>query len=185
MASGTGNFAVWFLGQDASHGFQLAWIGNATPGNGVAQINTSGYTNAITFDGSAISFQTASGGSLGFGTTATVATFNGTTASTTTLTGSLINKGGFGNSGAIYGGAEITTGTTVVASLPTCNAARKGARHFVTDATAPAYNTTRKSRCLPVSPKGCTLRALRAAHTLAFPGILDHACLENRDGGKE
>jgi hypothetical protein len=89
-----GNFAVWFLGQDGTHGFQLAWIGNATPGNATAQITTSGYNNPITFDAQTISFQTASGGNLGFGTTATVSTFNGTVDATSTSTGTIINKGG-------------------------------------------------------------------------------------------
>lgn len=56
------------------------------------------------------------------------------TASTSTATGSLLNAGGFGNTGAIYGGAEIATGAVAVASLPTCDSAHKAARYFVTNA---------------------------------------------------
>lgn len=62
--------------------------------------------------------------------------FGYTTASTSSTTGSVKVAGGLGAVGAIYGGAEIATGATVVGSLPTCNAAHKAARHFVTDANA-------------------------------------------------
>ena len=57
-------------------------------------------------------------------------------ASTSATTGNVVTTGGIGVAGAIYGGAEVVTGVTTVASLPVANAARKGARHFVTDATA-------------------------------------------------
>jgi hypothetical protein len=97
------------------------------------------YANPFSIDASVFSAQTASGGPISFGTTATVTTTNGTTASTTTTTGSLINKGGFGNGGAGYFGAEVVTGTSTVAGLPACAAARKGARHFVTDSNAASY----------------------------------------------
>jgi hypothetical protein len=36
----------------------------------------------------------------------------------------------------------LQTGTSTVAGLPTCNAAAKAARRFVTDASAPTYNAT-------------------------------------------
>jgi hypothetical protein len=39
-------------------------------------------------------------------------------------------------------GGWVQTGTSTVAALPTCNAAAKGARRFVSDATAPTYNAT-------------------------------------------
>jgi hypothetical protein len=59
-----------------------------------------------------------------------------TAASGSTITGGLRVDGGAGIAGAIYGGAEITTGTTAVSTLPVCNAGRKGAHHFVTDSNA-------------------------------------------------
>lgn len=68
-------------------------------------------------------------------TSAGIITFLMGTASTSSTTGAVVNDGGLGNAGAIYGGAEIATGTTTVASLPSVTG-RKGARHFVTDATA-------------------------------------------------
>ena len=62
--------------------------------------------------------------------------FGSTTASTSSATGSVTAAGGIGAAGAIYGGAEVVTGSVAVGSLPACNAARKAARHFVTDANA-------------------------------------------------
>ncbi len=59
-----------------------------------------------------------------------------TQAATSVSTGGLRVDGGAGVAGAIYGGAEVVTGTTAVGTLPTCNSAHKGARHFVTDANA-------------------------------------------------
>jgi hypothetical protein len=62
------------------------------------------------------------------------------TASTSPTTGATTVIGGLGVAGAVYGGAEIATGVTTVAGLPTCNAAHEGARHYVTDQnTAVAY----------------------------------------------
>jgi hypothetical protein len=65
---------------------------------------------------------------------------NDTTDSTTTTTGAVQIAGGMGIAKAIYGGAEIATGIFTVTGLPTCNAARKAARAFVSDnATALAF----------------------------------------------
>ncbi len=40
-----------------------------------------------------------------------------------------------------FGAGYVQTGAVAVASLPTCNAAAKGARHFVTDANAATFLT--------------------------------------------
>lgn len=61
-------------------------------------------------------------------------------AATTTANGAVRVTGGLGVTGAGYFGGEVVVGITTVASLPTCNAAHKSARYFVTDqATATAY----------------------------------------------
>jgi hypothetical protein len=61
------------------------------------------------------------------------------TPSSSSATGGLLVAGGAGIAGAIYGGAEVTTGVTAVGTLPACNAARKGAHHFVNDSNAASY----------------------------------------------
>jgi hypothetical protein len=42
--------------------------------------------------------------------------------------------------GRVIANAAVQTGTTTVASLPTCDAAAKGKRHFVTDANSTTYH---------------------------------------------
>jgi hypothetical protein len=42
----------------------------------------------------------------------------------------------------ILANGYVQTGTTTVASLPACNAGRKGARYFVTDSNATTFHTT-------------------------------------------
>lgn len=64
-----------------------------------------------------------------------------TSVSTSTVTGSLQVNGGEGVAGALYAGAEVVTGVTVFGSLPACNAAHKGARHFITDGNSTTFLT--------------------------------------------
>jgi hypothetical protein len=129
-------------------GLQVCFISSQSTG-GIRLGNSS---SAAAFDfslsGTSVFLYNNQAGSLDFGTSGTsqmtivstgATTFKSATASTSITTGTIILNGasaGIGLAGAIYAGAEIVTGAVAVASLPTCNAAHKAARHFVTDANA-------------------------------------------------
>lgn len=140
VASGFVRHNVQNLSAGGSATAGTLWQTGAANTFGLAQI-----TNGATFDfitGSAattITFQPA--GTTALSLTATAATAPLTTASTSPTTGALKSGGGIGAAGAIYAGSEVATGVVAVASLPTCNAGRKGARHFVTDANATTFLT--------------------------------------------
>lgn len=107
---------------------------------GFELLNTTGNTTALFKNAATDDFNFFHVGAtrLKISTTGDISAEN-TTASTSTTTGALISKGGIGVAGALYAGSEVTTGVTTVASLPTCNAAHKAARHFVTDSNAASF----------------------------------------------
>jgi len=132
--------------------------------NGVSVVATSG-SEYLIFKGVASGHQIFLGGSntdkqsyygndthtfRDFATSTNFATINSTkiaalqtTASTSSTTGAITSAGGIGAAGAIVAGTYLQTSTGVaVASLPTCSATTKGARHLVTDANATTFLST-------------------------------------------
>jgi hypothetical protein len=152
LATGNGQLTVQLLGQGfdgsawgagvASVAIKTSQVFSAGANGQQVEIRT--VPNGTAAGAVAATFQNSGGVSIGTSTDLGIGTLLAnstikslsTTASTSSTTGSGLFGGGLGVAGAIYAGAEVVTAAVAVASLPTCNAAHKAARHFVTDANA-------------------------------------------------
>ncbi len=110
----------------------MAVLGNVTAEGGAnsgSDFMISGFSDAGAWIGDWMIITRANGQTL----------MRSTLGSNSITSGGVVLSGGIGVAGAGYFGAEIATGVTTVGALPACNAGRKAASYFVSDATAITY----------------------------------------------